>query len=222
MEGKQLRMYNAQTCQDVFVDKILNKDGGFFVDIGAGTGGLPSSNPGFYSNTYFFEAFRSWTGIAIDYDSDWYFSVKNSRNCKCVCEDLLEKNINEILSENECPELIDYISIDVDDAQWKVFHDFNFSKYKFNVLTLEHNLFQTLESCTQNRSEEHKQKVLKEYDAYREVLSSHGYKILWADVNLDGYGPVEDWWVSQEIFDRYADIYSESNNFKEAFNVISR
>ena len=46
-------MYNAQTCQDVFVDKILNKDGGFFVDIGAGTGGLPSSNPGFYSNTYF-------------------------------------------------------------------------------------------------------------------------------------------------------------------------
>ena len=60
------------------------------------------------------------------------FLSKNSRNCKCVCEDLLEKNINEILSENECPEFIDYIS-DVDDAQWKVFHDFNFS-YKFNVL----------------------------------------------------------------------------------------
>ena len=143
-------MYNAQTCQDVFVDKILNKDGGFFLDIGAGTGGLPSSNPAFYSNTYFFEAFRAWTGIAIDYDSDWYFSVKNSRTCKCVCEDLLKKNINEILSDNECPELIDYISVDVDDAQWKVFHDFDFSKYKFDVLTLEHNLFQTLESCTQN------------------------------------------------------------------------
>ena len=48
-------MYNAQTKQDIFVDKLLNKNNGSFLDIGAGTGGLQVYTTGFYSNTYFFE-----------------------------------------------------------------------------------------------------------------------------------------------------------------------
>ena len=57
-------MYNAQTCQDIFVDKVLNKTNGFFVDIGAGTGGLPAHTPGFYRSKKFaityFAVVHSW------------------------------------------------------------------------------------------------------------------------------------------------------------------
>ena len=50
-------MFNAQVKQDVFVNKILQKNEGFFLDIGAGTGGLTGRPVEFYSNTYFFARF---------------------------------------------------------------------------------------------------------------------------------------------------------------------
>tara|TARA_Y100000004_G_scaffold195090_1_gene261275 strand:- start:1770 stop:2408 length:639 start_codon:yes stop_codon:yes gene_type:complete len=212
-------MYNAQTCQDIFVDKLLNKTNGFFVDVGAGTGGLPAHTPGFYSNTYFFETFRNWRGIAIDYDTRWYDSVKNLRNCIVSCVDLLKTNINEHLELLDCPTQIDYLSIDVDDAQLKVFNDFDFDKYRFKVLTLEHNLFQSLPECTQNRSEEHKKNIVKEHSYYREVLLTYGYKPLWSDVCLDGYGPVEDWFVDEETFEENKHIQKEYANCLEAINI---
>jgi len=209
-------MYNAQTCQDVFVNKILNKDNGFFVDIGAGTGGLRGYPVGFYSNTYFFEG-RMWNGIAIDYDQEYIDSVKNLRTCKCICADLNLVNINSILEDSNCPEEIDYLSIDVDDVQWKVFNDFNFSKYKFKILTLEHNLFQSFDN--QNHSKEHKEKIVKEYNYYREYLTSIGYKILWSNVILDGYGPVEDWYVNEEIFNDFECLKKENINCLEIHKI---
>ena len=138
-------LYNSQVRQDTFVDKLLNKDEGFFLDIGAGTGGLPALHAGHFSNTYFFEECRQWSGIAIDYDREWYEAVKGSRPNTVYCEDLLQVNINEFLESIGCPENIDYISLDVDNAQWKVFNEFDWSKYKFKALTLEHNLYQSTE-----------------------------------------------------------------------------
>jgi len=211
-------MYNAQTKQDIFVNKVLNKDNGYFVDIGAGTGGLRGYPVGFYSNTYFFES-RNWTGIAIDYDYQYIESVKNSRNCKCICADLIEKNINDILKLNQCPQEIDYLSIDVDDAQWKVFNEFDFDFYKFKVLTLEHNLFQSFENCSQNHTKDHKLKIAKEYEFYRQKLLNLGYKILWGNVILDGYGPVEDWYVNQEIYDKFEHLKSENINCLETMKI---
>lgn len=211
-------MYNAQANQDIFVDKILNKTEGFFVDIGAGTGGLPSHTPGFYSNTYYFETFKNWKGIAIDYDANWWSRVSPLRSADCICVDLLEKNINEVLHEYNCPKQIDYLSIDVDDAQIEVFNEFDFDKYKFKVLTLEHNLFQS-DPNQQNRTEEHRKNILKEHAHYREVLYKYGYKLLWGNVCLDGYGPVEDWFVDEETFDKNKNIQKEYANCLETMNI---
>ncbi len=211
-------MYNAQACQDVFVDKLLNKDNGFFLDIGAGTGGLRGYPVNFYSNTYFFET-RNWNGIAIDYDREYIDSVKNIRKCKCLCEDLNASNINTVLQENNCPENIDYLSIDVDGAQWKVFNEFDFSKYKFKILTLEHNLFQSFENCTQNHTSEHKEKIVYEYNQYRKKLTDIGYKILWGNVILDGYGPVEDWYVNEDTYNEYQYLKRENINCQQILNM---
>jgi hypothetical protein len=214
-------MYNAQTYQDLFVDKILNIDGGYFVDIGAGTGGLPLYSPGFYSNTFFLES-REWKGLAIDYDKNYIDSAQNLRKAKCICSNLNVTNINTILKSHGCPEEIDYISLDVDDAQKRVFDDFDFKKYKFKVLTLEHNLFQSFSECNQNHSVEHKTKIVKEYKEYRSKLQDLGYKILFGNVILDGYGPVEDWYVNEEIYVKYRHLKKENINCKEIINVIFR
>jgi len=212
-------MFNGQIKQDVFVNKILQKNQGFFLDIGAGTGGLTGYPVEFYSNTYFFERYRGWQGIAIDYDDNWYNYVKNKRTCKVSCVDLLKVNINEHLSSLSCPDAIDYISLDVDDAQFKVFNELDWDKYRFKVLTLEHNLFQSQDIKLQDHDREHKEKIKKEYDHYREVLRSQGYEILYEDVMLDGYGPVEDWWVDKEIYKKYKSYKTKNINCKEVDNA---
>jgi FkbM family methyltransferase len=52
--------YYSQYRQDKFVDKFFNrKNGGFFVDIGAHDGVT-------FSNTFFLEKEREWTGICIE------------------------------------------------------------------------------------------------------------------------------------------------------------
>ncbi len=212
-------MFNSQVKQDLFVNKILQKNQGFFLDIGAGTGGLTGRPVEFYSNTYFFERYRGWKGIAIDYDQNWYDNVKNKRTSTVSCVDLLEVNVNEHLESLNCPEDIDYISLDVDDAQWKVFNEFDWDKYKFKVLTLEHNLFQSQEIELQSHTDEHKSKILNEYNVYRDVLSSKGYKILWGNIVLDGYGPVEDWWVSEEVYNKFKHYEKHDINYKEVDNA---
>lgn len=210
--------YNSQACQDIFVNKILNKDNGYFVDIGAGTGGLRGYPVGFYSNTYFLES-RKWTGIAIDYDINYIEFVKDKRNCKCVCADLLKNNINDILKLNQCPKEIDYLSIDVDDAQVKVFNEFDFNYYKFKILTLEHNLFQSFDNCGQNHSKAHKEKIVHEHKLYREKLLGLGYKILFGNVILNDYGPIEDWYVNEEIYENFKHIKSENINCLETLKI---
>ena len=119
----------------------------------------------------------------------------------------------------DCPDTIDYISLDVDDAQLKVFNEFDWGKYRFKVLTLEHNLFQSQDIELQSHDGEHKEKIKKEHNHYREVLSGQGYEILYADVVLDGYGPVEDWWVDKEIYEKYKSYKTKNKNYKEVENA---
>lgn len=175
---------------------------------------------GDFSNTYFFEHYRGWNGIAIDYDRAWYEAVKDVRPDTVHCEDLLEVNINDFLESIGCQENIDYISLDVDDAQWKVFNEFDWSKYRFKVLTLEHNLYQSLDSCEFTRnSPDYMEKIGSEYHCYREILKQHGYKILWGNVELNGYGPIEDWWVSEDIYEKHHQIKKENINCNEVINI---
>ncbi len=215
-------MYNSQTKQDLFVHKLLKYTGGYFVDIGAGTGGLRGYPEGFYSNSYFFEKFLRYEGIAIDYDLDWHNEAKRYRTCQLVCQDLLEVNINDVLNRQGCPLEIDYLSIDVDDAQLKVFTEFDWSKYRFKVLTLEHNLFQALPGCPQNHSEDHRAKILSEHTLYRDTLREYNYHLLWGDVKLDGCGPVEDWWVDEELYEKYKSYERHDVNCNEVVNALFR
>lgn len=213
-------MYNGQLLQDAFVDNILNINFGYFLDIGAGTGGLRNNPINFYSNTYFLEKFRMWNGIAIDYDSIYIEFAKRNRQCSCVCADLFNNNINDILSNNNAPEIIDYLSFDVDDATEKVFNELDFNKYKFKVITFEHNIFQSRNNF-QGHSKEHIKKVEEFYIFSRNKFCELGYHIFASDVNLDGYGAVEDWYISDDLYHDYKHIQLNNINYREVLRCLS-
>ena len=179
--------YNGQLFQDAFVDQLLDIDEGFFVDIGAGTGGVRNQPIRFFSNTHYFEKNRDWNGIAIDYDSAYIDFAKDSRKCSCVCADLLDVNINEVLEKNNCPTIVDYLSFDVDDAQEQVFDELDFERYKFKVVTFEHDLF-----INDGR-------VLNLHRLSRQKFLSMGYELLLGDISLEGYGPMEDWYINPDF-----------------------
>lgn len=204
-------MYNAQIKQDEFVNLLKRKNNGYFVDIGAGPDGITGQPVGFYSNTYYLEEI-GWSGIAIDYDSKYIDFAKDKRSCYCVCSDLTKENISDILSLYDCPSHIDYLSIDVDDATINVIKDFNYTKYKADIVTLEHNLYRGLEGDISLR------------DYSRKLFSYNGYYLLFPDVVLNGYGPVEDWYVHSSYFSELSNAIGpklsyQSMNCSEVINI---
>jgi FkbM family methyltransferase len=71
--------YYSQIGQDQYINEQLfgNYQGGVFVDIGAHNGVT-------YSNTYFLEKERGWTGICIEPIPARFEELKACRNCVCV------------------------------------------------------------------------------------------------------------------------------------------
>jgi len=198
-------MYNSQICQDNFVNIVLrNKRGGFFLDIGAGTGGIRNTYPGFYSNTYYFEQFNDWGGIAIDYDEEYIKEASTYRKCKLIHADLMQNNINELLIQHKAPSIIDYLSFDIDDATSKVLLDIDLESYTYNVITFEHNYFHyEIKPEWSNEKSQKESKYLR--DLSRKIFLSHGYNLLCADVLLNGNNSIEDWYVHSSIMDSRID-----------------
>lgn len=201
-------MYNSQICQDAFVDKFLNIDNGFFVDIGAGTGGLPFKplNPGFYSNTYYLEKFRNWNGYCFDIDPEFCNQAKNFRK-NVFCEDVSEDNFYDLLtlrmetdfSQNSVH--IDYLSLDVDNVQEKVFDLIDFSMYRPTIITLETNVFTGKESD------------LHFAQKSKEQLLDLNFELVAENVVLAGYGPVENWFYDKEKITTKQFFYNKDCKF---------
>ena len=189
----------GQFSQDWCVNRILDIDRGFFLDIGAGVSVLNAEEVviSTMSNTYGLEKFRDWNGIAIDYDDVYVREAKKFRSCTMICEDLMQTNINDILKSNNAPEEIDYLSFDVDDAQQKVFDDLDFSSYRFKIITYEHNIFRSWDFL--------RGKTIHDNES-RNRFNELGYSLLFGNIGLTDEEPVEDWYVNQEIFDKYRHI----------------
>ena len=133
--------------------------------------------------------------------------AKEERECILSCEDLMKKNINDILSDNNCPNIIDYISFDVDSSEYpnsiqeKVMEEFDFQKYKFRVMTFEHNLFQSMDTSNQTHTQAYKEEVVRFYNKSRDFFASLGYEILCGNVSLPGFGFVEDWYIMPSLLE---------------------
>jgi hypothetical protein len=81
----------------------------------------------------------------------------------------------DFLEENSAPNYIDYISIDTEGSELEILEKFDFSKYRFGVLTVEHN-----HSPNEKRIES--------------LLSEHGYIRVFTEVTeFDG------WYIDQSF-----------------------
>lgn len=221
---------NGQFAQDAFVvAATAYKKQGIFLDIGAGVGGLKPvlNNPGFYSNTFLLEKAFDWHGLCIDYDERWCNFVKPYRKARIYCKDLMKTNINDILEQSRFPRKADYLSFDVDDAQEKVFAELDFEKYKFKIITYEHNLFQSYDNCDQNHTEEHKAKVAQRCMLDRNRWEKLGYVPLLTNVGEQLDRPVEDWYVCEELYDKIGflgqhDVVVKSVDFVKLLQAIDQ
>jgi hypothetical protein len=159
----------SQIGQDLLVLKYLkNKNNGVFVDIGCGY-------PTYINNTYLLEKNHNWSGISIDLVdySDPVQSANNGQswdsvrpNSKRILADALVLNYCKLFKENNLPDKIDFLSIDLEPPHltFECLFKIPFNKYTFNFIAFE--------------TDEYREGGIERRDKSREYLTSLGYKFL--------------------------------------------
>jgi hypothetical protein len=183
----------ADTFQDAFALQLLGQNK-FYLDIGCSDGINKS-------NSLLLEE-NGWDGILIDYGHQQIDSCRQSRKSKNVfCFDATDgSKILEALEQSNCPNNIDYFSLDIDHPSFTCLQNFPLSKYRFKFMTFEHDIYAP-RSDTIERKE--KTPIL---------LQKFGYTRFIDNIHIYGHGPYEDWYISNE----YTDII---NLFKDQSNI---
>jgi len=148
--------YYSQSNQDKWVLEFLNfKKNGYFVDLGA-YDGIQTSN------TYYMEKNLEWEGICVEANPMIYNQLllnRKSKNINVALNDYTGEcfftndkitetgirvpcdTLNNVLTKNNCPKNIDYLSIDIEGYEYVVLKDFDFNKWNIGLMTVEHNLY---------------------------------------------------------------------------------
>lgn len=176
-------MSYSQVGQDLFALKLIGKNG-YFLDIGAGW-----DYSGVNSNSLLLEQ-EGWNGICIEGDKT-SFEYRRSMAIRAYMANAFipQTSIKSILKLANAPNIIDYVSIDIEPMALIGLQNFPFEEYSFKVLTFEHDLYR-LGPDQKNQS--------------FEILNSLGYVRLCDNVNVpesQGIGLFfEDWWVNPMYF----------------------
>jgi hypothetical protein len=161
----------AKEGQDQFALKIhslTDREYGYFIDIGCGD--CENGN-----NSIELEK-RGWDGILIDQLP----TNDGGRDCEVFIKNVIELNWKAFLSQTQTPLLIDYISLDVDNANSSVIQKWPYD-YKFISMTFETDKY----NCGDSR----KKHLLNFLDNNPE------YIILFEDVKVQNL-EFEDWVVN--------------------------
>lgn len=172
--------------QDYLAKRLIGEKG-YFLDIGC-------NSPKLYNNTYLLEQL-GWTGILIDINSEKIEECKKERLSPAFeidCSNFTRNDWLRLLELNHAPKVIDYISLDADDANIDFMENFPFDEYEFKVMTYETDLY----SCGNKRK-----------DIVAKVLSED-YALLLDNAKLDSGGIWEDWWINEKYLD-YKKFYAK-------------
>jgi hypothetical protein len=180
--------FYSDALQDQFVAHILDfKKDGYCVDIG-------SCHSIISNNTFVFQEL-GWTSVSVEINSQYNSSYNSRTSGTHYNKDALKVNYKQAFKENEFPKIIDYLSLDVDTLSLSVLKILPFDKYRFKVITIEHDpdLY-----GDEYRAEQ------------RKVLDDLGYHLVCSNILVPNPGhlsydggpcPFEDWWVHPEEFD---------------------
>ncbi len=78
------------------------------------------------------------------------------------------QTLNDILEENNSPEIIDYLSLDTEGTELEILKSVDLNKYKFKIISVEHN------------------HMLKRRNEIFKLLTSYNYK-LYKSINADDF-----------------------------------
>lgn len=184
---------------------------GFFVDVGAGC-----DPGGIGSNSLMFEQ-RGWEGIAIDGDPS-RLSVRDCRTCKpiaCFIGDGTNDTriLSDVLAENGCPELVDYLSIDIEGNDFKAVKAFIDCGYSFKVATIEHNLYSRNPGVDELKRDIFDFLSIK---GYVRIVDNAGHMAVAEDLHR-GW-PFEDWYINPKHIN-YRDAITKIKSMKEKVEV---
>ena len=174
----------SQVYQDMFVLSMLNgKKNGTFLEIGG-------AEPFKGNNTALLEKNFDWTGVSIEYSEKFVENYRKNRSAKLLHDDALLLDYEKLLSENFKGNVVDYLQLDIEPAR----HTYDcmlripFDKYKFAVITYEHDYYVDVTKSYREKS--------------REFLKSKGYELITNDISPDGISNFEDWWVHPDLVDK--------------------
>jgi hypothetical protein len=178
----------SQANQDIFVSKICNKRDGFFLEIG-------SNHPITHNNTYLLEKEYNWKGLMVEYDKIFENLYKIHRsNSIYELNDARIINYRKILDDYNFPSNMDYLQIDLDVNNKStldtlvLLDNTVFDKYKFAIITFEHDIYSGNYFDTRNIS--------------RDIFSKRGYILAFPDVKVfweNEYKPFEDWYIHPDL-----------------------
>lgn len=157
LNGLEDDQFASQEGEDKWiVNNLKLPEKGTFLDIGA-------CYPIIISNTYHFERYKGWNGLAIEPDPTYYKMFSSER--KCIAEnvaihptetEMWYKPLNNLVNEQDetsikvkCARLddllekhnitkVDLISIDVEGFEKSVWSSFDYKKYSPKVMIVEH------------------------------------------------------------------------------------
>ena len=175
----------SQAGQDEFIHIMFTKYLGLkdykgtFLDMGA-------CDPIINNNTYELERL-GWRGILFDLDEKYTEEYTKIRKSQYYIGDITKIEWVSFLKERGYEEVtvIDYLSLDIDDATLSVVRNFPWDKYTFRFITAEHDMY--------------KDNIQKKVEMY-ETFNKLGYICLHENVaNENNY--FEDWWVHPKVVD---------------------
>lgn len=182
--------YHGQALQDKFVLNVLKKKkSGTFLELGA-------NDAIDINNTYTLEKDFGWSGIMIEFNEKHLKSFKEHRkNSVHVIADATKIDYKKLLKDNNMPENIDYLQIDLDAGNGSTMEALEkldnevFDKYKFATVTFEHDYYCAGDyKSTREKS--------------REIFKKRGYVMVFDDIHDRNPEVVyEDWYVHPDLVD---------------------
>ena len=177
----------SQTYQDMFALYVANgKKNGTYIEIG-------SADPSHGSNTKLLEEAFDWKGVGIEILPEEVAKHETQRKNPVLCVNALEVNYDELLSQ-KAEEFgnngfFDYLQVDCEppSVSFDILKMIPFDKFKFGVVTFEHDFYADLSKSIREES--------------REYMKSKGYVLAIGNVSMNDDCAYEDWWVHPEYID---------------------
>lgn len=174
----------SQAYQDIFVLYMLNgKQSGSYLEIGCG-------DPFWLNNTYLLEKNYKWKGVGVDINSEIIKKYNDNRNNIAIQTNAHDIDYDLLIKKYFDSDTIDYLQLDCEPSEstYKLLHKIPFDKYKFKIITFEHDYYVDMER--------------KYRDLSRDFLIKQGYELVISNVSCTDWSSFEDWWVHPDLIDK--------------------